>query len=353
MLEQQNQPVMYISRRLNAAEQGYSQTQKEALAIRWALRRLHKYPFGYHFTIVTDHRALAYIFANNSSASKTTTSMLQRRALEISAYDYSIQHKPGVRIPQADFLSRYSNFQPPSSEDSFFIHPLPFNRNITIAKTKVSFSSLLASLRNGWNNTTKKRFPDLYKKREELSITPDGVILYGERIVIPVSCRKAMLEHLHSGHIGRDKMKSLARLFCWWPTLNADIAAFVDDCQSCHGKPRCHSTWKPWPCTFQPMMRIHADYCGPFLGKYYALILEDSYSRYPEVFLTTSASGDFTTTALRKFFSREGIPQVLVTDNGTHFNASSLQEWLKQIGVTQLFTTPRHPKSNGLAERFV
>ncbi len=101
------------------------------------------------------------------------------------------------------------------------------------------------------------------------------------------------------------------------------------------------------------MARVHVDYCGPLLGQYYALVVEDSYSKYPEVYFTKSATAEFTQVALRKFFSREGIPKVLVSDNGSHFTEKSLKEWLKTIGVTQLFTAPRHPCSNGLAERFV
>ena len=44
---------------------------------------------------------------------------------------------------------------------------------------------------------------------------------------------------------------------------------------------------------------------------------------------------------------------VLVTDNGTHFNSKEFEEWLKGIGCRHLFTAPRHPQSNGLAENFV
>ena len=101
------------------------------------------------------------------------------------------------------------------------------------------------------------------------------------------------------------------------------------------------------------MQRIHADYCGPFIGKYYALVIQDAFSRFPEVFLTTSASSQFTKEALQKFFSREGIAQVLVTDNGSHFAAKDLQQWLKSIGCHSLFIAPRHPQSNGQAENFV
>ena len=99
--------------------------------------------------------------------------------------------------------------------------------------------------------------------------------------------------------------------------------------------------------------RLHADYCGPFLGKYYALIVEDAFSKFPEVSLTTNATTEFTKTALRKLFAREGIAQVLVTDNGTHFTADHLRSWLKSIGCHMVYTAPRHPCSNGQAENYV
>lgn len=355
VLEQQDLPILCISRRLSQTEKGYSQTQKEALAIKWALQRLHKFLFGSKFVIVTDHKALEYIFSPSNSASKTKSNMLQRWALEISAYNYTIEHAPGKRIPHADFLSRYSNFLPDdTSTECYTINPLPFDRNFLISETKAFYGPVLAGLRNGWSVSGKKRFPQLYNRREELSMSVDGVIQLNDLILIPPACRQSILAHLHDGHMGRDKMKSLARLLCWWPTINADIVAHLDKCQRCKiAKPIHHSKWLPWPHTSAPMVRIHADYCGPFLNQYYALVIEDSYSKYPEIFLTKSANAAFTKTALRKFFAREGIPQVLVTDNGTHFNQEDLKLWLKSIGVTQLFTAPRHPCSNGLAERFV
>ncbi len=98
---------------------------------------------------------------------------------------------------------------------------------------------------------------------------------------------------------------------------------------------------------------MHADYCGPFLQKYYALVVMDSYLKWPEVFLSTKTDADSTNQALRKLFCREGVPQTLVTDNGTHLTAKSLQDWLKHIDCRQIFSPPHHPQSNGLADNFV
>jgi len=163
-----------------------------------------------------------------------------------------------------------------------------------------------------------------------------------------------LLQHLHSGHLGRDKMVSLARLLAWWPTINRDINLHLQQCDRCRiNKPKSHPSWTPWPIPYKAMQRLHADYCGPLVGGYYALVVEDAYSKFPEVFLTRHATADFTRKALQSLFAREGVPQVLVTDNGTHFTADSLQAWLRSVGCCGVFTPPRHPASNGQAENFV
>ena len=354
VLEQNGKPVTCISRKLSASELHYSQTQKEALAVHWAVQRLHKFLFGIHFQIITDHRALEFIFNPDSSHNKATSSMLQRWALELTGYQYTISHRPGKEIPQADYLSRhaYASDQVEPT-DINLVNPLPISRNVIIEETKSAYGSIVAALRNGWSYTARRKFPKLYALRNDLQLQADGTITFHDRLLIPPICRKDMLTHLHLSHLGRDKMLSLARLLCWWPSINQDVKTFVNDCQACSRKPRSHKNWSPWPIPYRPMQRLHADYCGPFLGTYWALIVEDAYSKFPEVFLTRHATADFTQLALQKIFAREGIPLALVTDNGPHFSATALQNWLRSLGCTPIFTPPRHPKSNGLAENFV
>ncbi len=354
VLEQFGKPILYIARRLSKSERGYSQTQKEGLAIHWAVNRLHKYLFGSEFTIITDHESLKHIFSPSASVGRATSRMLHRWAVTLSGYKYTIKHQAGSKIPHADYLSRHS-FQeaPPTELSGHFVSPMPFSRNELILETRNAYGSILSAIRRGWSTSAKKKFPDIYARRNDLSISPDNVISLDSRLLIPPVCRLAILKHLHSSHLGRDKMLSLSRLSCWWPTINQDIANYVRNCERCHSKPPTRNNCIPWPVPYMPMQRIHADFCGPFLHKYYAIVLEDSFSRFPEVFFTTNATAEFTQEALRKFFAREGIAQTIVTDNGTHFSASNLNEWLKKIGCHHIFTAPRHPQSNGLAERFV
>jgi len=354
VLEQHKHPVICVSRRLTQSEKKYSQTQKEALAIVWVVKRLHKFIFNKKFTLISDHRALQFIFHPEQSLSKCSSAMLSRWAIALSAYNFDIAYKPGSSIPQADFLSRYSSFENVKEKHkSFFITPLPINKNKLILETRLAYGALISSLKRGWSQRTKLKFPKLYKRREDLSLTPDGIILVGDATLIPPLLRKEVLQYLHSSHLGTEKMKSLARMTCFWPDLTNDIIRTVKECKSCFLKPSNTNQCNPWPSSIEPLQRIHCDYCGPFLKKYYALIIIDSFSKFPEVFLSTSASGEFTQRAFQKYFSREGIPQYVVSDNGTHFKSKELQQWMKSVGSHFVYTAPRHPQSNGLAENFV
>ena len=98
--------------------------------------------------------------------------------------------------------------------------PLSISRNILITETKLFYGPVIAALNKGWSNSARKRFPKLYAQRSELTLQADGIIHYQDRVLIPPVCRQTMLEHLHLGHLGRDKMLSLGRLLCWWPTMN-------------------------------------------------------------------------------------------------------------------------------------
>ena len=162
-----------------------------------------------------------------------------------------------------------------------------------------------------------------------------------------------MLQDLHSSHLGVEKRKSLTRLTCYWPELNEDIKAFVADCTMCKTNTRSRSSnWTPWPAVYKCFQSIHADYVRPF-DEFYALIVTDAYSKWPEIFFAKMANVTFTLKTLCKCFSREGVAHIIVTDNGTHFTKENLGKWLRRIGCRHILTAPRHPASNGIAENFV
>ena len=108
----------------------------------------------------------------------------------------------------------------------------------------------------------------------------------------------------------------------------------------------------PWEWPNKPWTRIHADYAGPFLGKMFLIII-DAHLKWIEVHITNSATSAVTVDKMRNTFATFGIPEILVTDNGSNFTSSEFETFLKSNGVRYIKTAPYHPASNGLAEHAV
>ncbi|KAK7087226.1 hypothetical protein V1264_021301 [Littorina saxatilis] len=94
-------PVLYASRKLLEGETRYSTVERECLALVWAVDKFHRYLFGSHFFVETDHRPLTYL-----RQSKTANGRLLRWALSLQEYSFTVVPIPGVRNFEADVLSR-------------------------------------------------------------------------------------------------------------------------------------------------------------------------------------------------------------------------------------------------------
>ena len=101
-----DRPIAFASRTLAPAERKYSQLEKEGLAIVFGVKRFHSYLFGRCFTITSDHKPLRYLFKENSATPPLASARIQRWALTLGGYDYTIEYKPGESHSNADFLSR-------------------------------------------------------------------------------------------------------------------------------------------------------------------------------------------------------------------------------------------------------
>lgn len=149
-------------------------------------------------------------------------------------------------------------------------------------------------------------------------------------------------------------MKAVARSYVYWPGLDEEISSFVRACQHCASAARSppKATPEPWLSTTAPWQRIHADYAGPLDGEFY-LIVVDAYSKWPEIFPTRQITTKATVNLLRLLFANKGMPELLVTDNGTQFKSAEFSQYCCENGIRHVTTAPFHPQSNGQAERFV
>jgi len=82
-------------------------------------------------------------------------------------------------------------------------------------------------------------------------------------------------------------------------------------------------------------------------------VVVDAYSKYLDVIPMTTANSSNTIAALRHLFSHFGLPDHIVTDNGTQFTSFEFQNFLRLNDVFHTKTAPGHPATNGLAERYV
>lgn len=119
VLERNRKPVIFILKWLSKSEHWYSQTQKEALVMVWAVKRLHQYLFDVKLHIVNNHQALKSIYYPANLLHWPSVATVQRRNVELSAHYFTIEHWVVKSTPHADFLPRYSHFEKPPVESVF------------------------------------------------------------------------------------------------------------------------------------------------------------------------------------------------------------------------------------------
>ncbi|CAH8643202.1 unnamed protein product, partial [Schistosoma guineensis] len=178
--------------------------------------------------------------------------------------------------------------------------------------------------------------------------------MFGDRVVIPTTLRSKVLRQFHSGHPGINRMKSIARSYAYWPNMDKQIVDFVKRCSHCQkaAKNPLKLPPVPWPKSEKPWSRVHIDFTGPLDGTTY-LILVDSYSKWPEILPIAPPSTTRTIKLLNRIFAQHGLPETIVTDNGSQFTSSQFREFCLQNSINHVRSPPYHPQSNGQAERFV
>ena len=170
-------------------------------------------------------------------------------------------------------------------------------------------------------------------------------------VVVPSRGWKAVLQELHQGHHGMTRMKWM---YVWWPNLEKDIENSVQACSQCQEQQSAPSLapLHPWKWPSRPWSRIHMDFASPFRGKM-ILVVIDSHSKWIEAFPTNSSTSQTVLQHSRTLFAQFGVPEILVTDNGSCFVSQEFETFLLKNGVKHITSAPFHPASNGLAERAV
>ncbi|KAE8740763.1 hypothetical protein FOCC_FOCC013708 [Frankliniella occidentalis] len=99
-------PIEYASRALHKAEKNYSQTDREALSIVFAVKKWHNYLCGREFKIITDHKPLLGLFGTDKPMPTMVSPRMERWLIMMGCYKYTIEWRPGKLHGNCDALSR-------------------------------------------------------------------------------------------------------------------------------------------------------------------------------------------------------------------------------------------------------
>ncbi|XP_046684701.1 uncharacterized protein K02A2.6-like [Homalodisca vitripennis] len=121
----------------------------------------------------------------------------------------------------------------------------------------------------------------------------NGCIFKGYRIMIPEALQHSVLNELHVGHLGMEKMKILARSFCTWKSIDRDIEQMVRTCKQCRLKQNqpAKGPNHPWLTPQGPWERLHIDFAGPIQGQWYFIVV-DAFTKWVEVIPTKNTSAE-------------------------------------------------------------
>ena len=359
-------PICNASKTLTDTQKRYSQIQKEALSIVFALKKFHQFLYGRKFILVTDHRPLLAIFGPSRATPALAANRLARWALILSQYSYSIEYRSTNAHGNADALSRLTREEDPEfdgeegSDDEDLVCMVktiglqldPLDSQVIVKETSKDpvLAPVLRYCREGWPSKSDNPY---WKIRDNLTAT-NGCVFHGVRLAVPEKLHSKILDLLHLSHMGMQRMKQLARTAVYWPGIDAAIVNMSQQCSTCayHQDSPAKAPVHPWIVPEKPWMRLHIDHAVNFMG-YNFLIVVDAFSKYPCIHKTTSTSSRRTMDLLEQDFAHFGYPLAIVSDNATSFTSAEFQEWCQSRGIAHLTGAPYHPATNGAAERMV
>ncbi|XP_055604561.1 uncharacterized protein K02A2.6-like [Uranotaenia lowii] len=356
--DEDHRVICYASKSLTKTEKRYCQTEKEALAAVWGVERFQMYLLGKEFDLVTDCKALQYLFTPRSKP----CARIERWVLRLQAFDYKIKHIAGEKNV-SDVLSRLSTLEakPFDYSEELFVNEIASaaanNAAIRWEELEIIYrqDDEIIQLLETISNNRLFDLPIEYRVIAQELCQVGNILMRGDRIVIPKCLREKVLALAHEGHPGIQMMKNQLRASVWWPKIDMDVETYVKKCRGC--------TLVSAPSLPEPMVRhnlpsgpwedLAIDFLGPLPEGQFLLVVIDYYSRYFEVCEMSNITAESTIEELRVIFSRFGIPITLTADNAPQLSedCEEFSTFCKSYGVKLINTVPYWPQMNGEVER--
>ena len=386
--------IAYFSRRLSRPERNYCVTRRELLAVVAALKQFKTYLYGVPFTLRTDHASLTWLLRFREPEGQVA-----RWLAALQEFQFEVQHRAGRQHGNADALSRRPCQGEPCRhcEKLDAAHDQEESRRALeeattggtrcmeqeeIQRAQATDAELVV-LRGlmqrhpapTWSEVTPHgpTVRALWSQRERLE--ERGGKLYRRwaspspgadiwQLVVPRELRDAVLGAVHGprgvGHFGVTKTLRRLRQRFYWPGCQRDVELFVHCCDTCTAKKgpgeRPHAPLQLLQ-SGAAMERVAVDFLGPFpeteSGNRYVMVAMDYFTKWPEAYAVPDQSAQTTASRLLgDFFCRFGVPEELHSDQGRNFESQVMAEVCEKLGIVKTRTTPLHPQSDGLVERF-
>lgn len=353
-------PIEYASRLLLPAEINYSTTEREALAVVWAVDKFRGYLEGAKIYVETDHQPLKWLLTL-----KTPTGRLARWALRLQAYDLQVGYTPGKKNVVADMLSRpvVDEFCEKSCELCPVTVRMPGKTATSMREDQLAdpeVKKIIGSFENANDPVDVSRWTD------RGYIMANGVLYRYSgneeteepQLVVPQEGRKQVMEECHdaptAGHYGIDRTisKILARYY--FTGMRKYVEEYLKNCPQCQ---RYKATnLKPagllqTPAPTQRFETIAMDLVGPLPesteGYRWIYIVEDTASKWVEMFpLKQATAVTCAQLLINEIFLRYGTPRRMISDNGVQFISDVMQQVAYFLEIQQSFTPFYHPESN-------
>ena len=174
----------------------------------------------------------------------------------------------------------------------------------------------------------EKRQGILYRIRRRI----DGLRETWKQIMVPISLRIRVMEVAHDsifgGHLGVKKTKDRIQTNFYWPRMHNDVGGFCRSCDVCQKTVDrgtvARAPLSEMPLIDTPFKRVAVDLVGPITPASkrehrYILILVDYATRCPEAMPLKNIDTETVAEALLDMYSRLGIPEEVLSDQGTQF----------------------------------
>lgn len=180
----------------------------------WAVEHFHIYLYGKEFELVTDHMLLETIFGPRSRP----CARIERWVLRLQSFKYKIVYQPG-KLNIADPLSRLCtimSYERPLFKDHDYVcQIIEYARPVAVSVQEIREASEndddILRLKDGIENNNWQDPIKYCRIFQEEFCFSDGILLRGNRIVIPLKLRQRILDAAHEGHPGIVAMKCRLR----------------------------------------------------------------------------------------------------------------------------------------------